>query len=464
MVEVYFSHVGEVPLAGVGKPETIHTGTLHQILLQIEARHPGFCQEVLTESGDQLNSATLVFKNIVVNDDGRFLADDDTIPIRRLDDVVTDQDRNILIALFHPEQVAKFLLEALTSTDERFEYAQGSVNYRSYISGPENSRGNQPLFIKSKPEALYSFTYGRFISDLVTDGLIGINQGKLIPEPLRDAVADLWELESDFRLRLFQEEALSHILSEMTKPRDEVKRPLLLTIPTGGGKTEAFLIPLIAHLYDLRERELCAGRIPYPSVRAVVVYPTRALANDQARRIANILYKMNQEAVEDRKISVGVLTGDTPSSGYNLLTERSLLQLCPRCSTVINTFPDKKIQGNDEKLSIARCICGTEVDYFRLTRRDILNYPPDILITSPDMINRMLQSPRYHNRIFSSAIDIVVFDEIHMYESVFGCNVAHLLRRFEEACQRKPMYVGVSATIRNAKELACLIFLEICSF
>jgi len=36
--------------------------------------------------------------------------------------------------------------------------------------------------------------------------------------------------------------------------------------------------------------------------------------------------------------------------------------------------------------------------------------------------------------------------------------VAHLLRRFEEACQRKPLYVGVSATIRNAKQLACLIF------
>jgi len=458
MVEIFFSHVGEPPLAGVDKPEAVHPGTLQEIILQIEDRHPGFCQEILSESGDQLNSATLVFKNIVANNDGRIFSNDDTIPIRKLDEVVTDQDRNVLISLFHPEQVVEFLLETLSSTAERFEYAQGSVNYRSYISGPEKIRGKQPFFIKSKPEALYSFTNGRPIGDLVTDGLIDVGQGKLIPEPLRDAIADLWELESDFRLRLFQEEALSHILSEMTKPKGEAKRPLLLTIPTGGGKTEAFLIPLIAHLYDLRERELRAGHIPYPSVRAVVVYPTRALANDQARRIANILYQMNQEAVEDRKISVGVLTGDTPSSGYNLLTERSLLQLCPRCSTVINTFLDKKVQGKDEKLSIARCVCGTEIDYFRLTRRDILNYPPDILITSPDMINRMLQSPRYHNRIFSSEIDIVVFDEIHMYESVFGCNVAHLLRRFEEACECKPMYVGVSATIRNAKELACLIF------
>ena len=96
--------------------------------------------------------------------------------------------------------------------------------------------------------------------------------------------------------------------------------------------------------------------------------------------------------------------------------------------------------------------------FSRLTRADILNQPPDILITSPDMINRMLQVPGYHRKIFTSNISIVVLDEIHMYNSVFGCNVAHLLRRFEEACKHKPFYIGVSATIGNAKELACLIF------
>ena len=141
---------------------------------------------------------------------------------------------------------------------------------------------------------------------------------------------------------------------------------MLLSIPTGGGKTEAFLIPLIAHLYDDRARQLASGRIPNPAVRAIVMYPTRALANDQARRISEILYQMNQNAVEDRKISVGVLTGDTPRSDYELITEKSLLQLCPRCSSVLTNFSEKNGPNSKERIHYVRCICGAEIDFFPL--------------------------------------------------------------------------------------------------
>ncbi len=458
MMQVYFSHVGEIPLTGANAPEIVKPGILREILAEIESRHPGFCGKILDPSGEHLNSATLIFKQVEVDAEGRLLEGDYTRPVKDLDEIIADKDENLLIALFHPEQLVTFLLETLTSTNDRFEYAGSDKEYRAYISAPNDNKGGQPLFVEAKPEPLYPFTNGRPIEELVTDNLIDVGREKLIPTALRKAIAKLWEIETDFRLRLFQEEALVHILRELSQTDETIRQPLLLSIPTGGGKTEAFLIPLIAHLYNQREHLLRSGRIPQAAVRSIVIYPTRALANDQARRIAEILYQMNQGAVEDRKISVGVLTGDTPNSGYNLLTEKSLLQLCPRCFSVLTSFPEKNIQGSDKTIAIARCTCGMEIDYFRLTRQDILSQPPDILITSPDMINRMLQSPRYHSRIFSSNIDIVVFDEIHMYSSVFGCNVAHLLRRFEEACQRKPLYVGVSATIRNAKQLACLIF------
>jgi superfamily II DNA/RNA helicase len=457
MIQVYFSHLGEASLSGIQEPEQINPGTLREIFNQIEANHSGFCAEVLVPSGEQLNSATLVFKRIEVDSEGRLLEGEHTQPVRSLDGAITDEDENLLIALFHPERLIEFLLSTLTRTDNRFEYSGRSVGYRAFISGPDDSQGEQSLFAQAEPERLYPFTNGRSISELLTNSLIDVNQGRLIPVALRDAIASLWELEGDFRLRLFQEEALVYILGELAQVDASARNPLLLSIPTGGGKTEAFLIPLIAHLYNQRDRLLRANQIPEAKVRSLIIYPTRALANDQARRIAEILYQMNQGAVEDRKISVGVLTGDTPNSGYNLLTEKSLLQLCPNCSAVLTQFPERTIQGNT-RINIARCICGAEIDYFRITRNDILSHPPDILITSPDMINRMLQSPKYHRQIFSPNIDLVVFDEIHMYESVFGCNVAHLLRRFEEACGHIPMYVGVSATIRNAKELACLIF------
>lgn len=458
MIQVYFSHLGEVQVSGIYASVEVHAGRLSDILTEIEEHCPDLSDKILDESKSQVNSATLLFKHIDIDVDGRLLESEQTEQIRYLDDIVYEEDTNLLIALFHPEKLVAFLLQTLTPTDQQFEYAGKGKTYRSYMSAPDTCQGEQVLFAQAEPEPLYPFTYGSPMRELVTDGNIDVAQRKLIPRPIQKAIAKLWEITEDHSLRLFQEEALSHILQELTKESAVDRKPLLLSIPTGGGKTEAFLIPLIAHLHNQRTQLLRAGTVPQSAVRAIIAYPTRALANDQAKRIAEILCLINNEAVADRKISIGVLTGDTPASGQNLLTEKSVLQLCPRCSAVLTAFFEKVVQGSSKKITIVRCICGAEIDYFRLVRQDILEFPPDILITSPDMINYMLQSPRYQGRIFSSAIDIVVFDEVHMYNSVFGCNVAHLLRRFEDVCKHKPLYVGVSATIRNAKELACLIF------
>jgi superfamily II DNA/RNA helicase len=455
-VDVYISHLGEKPLQGVQQPENCAPGTLREVLEQIEVRRLGFLSLVIAPDGAGLRSSVLVYKNIEVDHEGRWLEGVDTEAVSSLDAQLSMVD-NVLVALFDPDHLIGLLTETLTDTSDRLEHAGGSSGYRAFMSGPEDSLGTQPLWLRSEPESLYPFRSGRPISDLVTKGRISLEEEKLIPDRLRNAIAQLWELDDDFCLRLFQEEALIHILRELHTSETAMRHPLLLSIPTGGGKTEAFLIPLIAHLYDRKLAALQAGQPLSAKIRTLVIYPTRALANDQAKRIIEILYALNLGILEGNKVSVGVLTGDTPYSGTNLGTEKSLLQVCPACLSVLISFPSRPI-SEDVKLFYARCSCGAEIDFFRLTRWDILNAPPDILITSPDMINRALQSPRYHRALFGEDIEAVVFDEIHMYQGVFGCNVAHLLRRFEEVCGHRPVYVGVSATIRNAKALASLIF------
>ena len=455
-MNVYISHLGEAPLRGVREPIACSPGTLREVLEQVDERHPGFLDLVVAPDGSGLQSSVLIYKRIETDAQGRWLEGTDTQPVSDLDEALAPSD-NLLVARFDPDRLMTVLTETLAATDERLEHADGSHGYRAFMSGPDEAAGNQPLWVRGEPEALYPFTSGRPILELVTAGSLSLNQDKLIPARLRDAIADLWELGDDFRLRLFQEEALLHILRELRASEASARRPLLLSIPTGGGKTEAFLIPLIAHLYD-RKRAALHDHAPLPAqVRTLILYPTRALANDQAKRITEILYALNLGVVEANKVNVGVLTGDTPNSGYNLGTEKSLLQVCPACSAVLTDFPNRE-NANGAEVYYARCSCGAEIDFFRLTRWDILNAPPDMLITSPDMINRALQSPRYYRALFGEAIEAVVFDEIHMYEGVFGCNVAHLLRRFEEACGHRPLYVGASATIRNAKGLASLIF------
>lgn len=61
---------------------------------------------------------------------------------------------------------------------------------------------------------------------------------------------------------------------------------LIVTTGTGSGKTGCFIIPIINHL--LREAE--KGTLTY-GIRAILIYPMNALANDQMKRLRNLLNK-----------------------------------------------------------------------------------------------------------------------------------------------------------------------------
>jgi ATP-dependent helicase YprA (DUF1998 family) len=63
--------------------------------------------------------------------------------------------------------------------------------------------------------------------------------------------------------------------------RDRIPQPTLVTTGTGSGKTESFLIPLLDH---------CRRHRGQRGVKALVLYPMNALANDQARRIAQLVH------------------------------------------------------------------------------------------------------------------------------------------------------------------------------
>ena len=157
----------------------------------------------------------------------------------------------------------------------------------------------------------------------------------------------------------------------------------IVTTSTASGKSLAFNLPVL----DLLARE--------PKSRALYLYPTKALSQDQARALGAFGVKGVKPAIYD---------GDTE-------TERRWQ--IRRWANVILTNPDMLHVG---------------------------------VLPHHDRWGDVLANLRY-----------VVVDEAHVYRGVFGSHVANVLRRLRRlarAYDSEPQFVLASATIANAAQLA----------
>jgi len=88
-------------------------------------------------------------------------------------------------------------------------------------------------------------------------------------------------------------------------------------------------------------------------------------------------------------------------------------------------------------------------------RRRIFTHPPKILLSNPDMIHYSLSVPRFKEII--SNVRFIVFDEMHVYNGVFGNHVAYLIRRLTRLLDNVQL-IGSTATIGNPKSFASMLF------
>jgi len=158
---------------------------------------------------------------------------------------------------------------------------------------------------------------------------------------------------------------------------------LVITSGTASGKSLAFNLPVLNSI---------AAR---PKDRALYLYPTKALAQDQARKLAQLRPPGLREAIYD---------GDTP---------------------------------REERPAIRR--------------------KSNLVLTNPDMLHVALLPNHKGWGDFLANLEWVVVDEAHTYRGVFGSHVANVLRRLRRLARaygREPRFLLASATIANPVELA----------
>jgi len=188
------------------------------------------------------------------------------------------------------------------------------------------------------------------------------------------------------RLYTHQAAAIDHALAG---------RHVVVTTPTASGKTLCYNAPVLSTI--LRD----------PSARALYLFPTKALAQDQLaelHELSDLLSRRNVAAGSDLEIGVFTYDGDTPQDARRSIRGRA-----------------------------------------------------HVVLSNADMVHSGIlpHHPRWA-KLFEN-LRYVVIDELHAYRGVFGSHLTNVLRRLRRICRHygsTPTFVCSSATIANPRELA----------
>jgi len=193
----------------------------------------------------------------------------------------------------------------------------------------------------------------------------------------------------DRHLYLHQEQAIRQVFGE--------SQNVIVATGTATGKTETFLYSILLHLY----REFQAGKLG-SGVRALILYPMNALANDQRDRLGEI-GKQLLVAGSPFKFTFGQYIGETPKDEN-----------------------DSRRHARDH---IAQRLPGELV-----LRKEMWDDPPHILLTNYSMLEYLLirpdDSPLFDNGR-ARWWTFLVLDEAHQYRGSKGIEMGMLIRRLK---------------------------------
>ena len=241
-------------------------------------------------------------------------------------------------------------------------------------------------------------------------------------------------------------------------------KDIIITTGTGSGKTECFLLPILAELAkesiswpqcepapnrkwwrkDGANNSNRTGQYEHSArnrqgthaVRAMILYPLNALVEDQLRRLRATLdsprvHQWMDEYRRGNRVLFGRYTGLTPVSGW------------PSNKNAFNRLVSRLREMDEELEKVANL--EEKIRYYfpnmdggeMWSRWDMQETPPDILITNYSMLNVMLMR-RIEEQIFEKtrawlAQDkankfFLVIDELHSYRGTPGTEVSYILR------------------------------------
>ncbi len=201
--------------------------------------------------------------------------------------------------------------------------------------------------------------------------------------PSKAAQFDTMPLLNDSVIAALQRKGITQLFTHQTAAINHALagKNVIISTRTASGKTLCYNLPML--------NAITAD----PRGRALYIYPTKALAQDQLAGLNGLL------AAHDGAIEAHVYDGDTPRS-----------------------------------------------------QRGRIRKAAQIMLTNPDMLHMGILPYHTSWRDLFANLRYIVIDETHTYRGVFGSHVANVLRRLHRLCRfygSDPQFICATATIAN---------------
>ncbi len=216
-----------------------------------------------------------------------------------------------------------------------------------------------------------------------------------------------------------------------------------------------------------------ASTLPAEPAGRVALTQLSAASQEIARaRGIEALYPHQARALAELHAGRDVVLATPTASGKSLVYALPALEaaLADPSSHALFLFPLKALEQDQARklaesaealgLSGERTVAVYDGDTKPGLRSKIRNNPPNVIVTTPDMLHLGLLAHHMSWERFFRGLSLVVVDELHTYRGIFGSHVAQVLRRLDRVCAfhgTRPRFVCASATVANPGELAQLV-------
>lgn len=177
------------------------------------------------------------------------------------------------------------------------------------------------------------------------------------------------------------------------------RKDILISAPTGTGKTLTSFLSILNHLVTLAEKNELEKK-----VYAIYISPLKALSNDISKNLIEPLQEINELAknkgIKLQEIRIGLRTGDTTTA---------------------------------ERAKMAK-------------------NPPHIIITTPESLAIMLTTKKFVEAF--EDVEYCIVDEIHSLGNKRGAYLSLSLERLNDLSKKWPLKIGLSATVEPLEEVA----------